>query len=255
MKRPPRTLLWVGGWAAGLTALSAPDPALATWQRTSQLIYNTAYTLPQGDFEIGLLSPLQWGIADGLQFSLHPMLLFVGSPNAALRWTVVDRSEAALALNVSYLASFLGEEDLDGRPKSGSRPCEPCGFPNRAQATATLSVPFGKQWLVSAGPGVGVDFLIHTDQTASQDAVLLEVHASAQWLITPEQLLMFHASGYVDLGRGELVEPLGQIVYALACGRMHLGLGLAVGAFPLAQTIDQLEHWYVYPFLDIWWRS
>jgi hypothetical protein len=56
-----------------------PDTNNALWLR------NTAYTLPENRFEIGLFHKANYGFSDNLQFSCNPILFFI-MPNLDLKW-------------------------------------------------------------------------------------------------------------------------------------------------------------------------
>jgi hypothetical protein len=230
-----------------LTAATA-DPASAAWVRTSQLTYNTAHTLDSGELEVGILSPLQYGISDRVQAAIHPVLLLIGAPNLSLRWRVTRNQPLTVALNFSATWSLLRREDaLGDLAETG---CTTCGNPGQLLVTTTASWAVSKTVLLSLGVGPALDFL---DLEPSR--FLAEIHGSALWTMTPDQLLMLHVAGFVKVvGQQEARLPVVQLTYARACGPVHVGVGVAIGDFPLARELDQSDEWFLYPVLDVWWR-
>jgi len=231
----------VGLLLAG-SLLGAPDQSRASWLRPSQLTFNTAHTLDRGVLEVGLLSPLQYGITEGLQLAIHPLLSLVGVPNVTIRWRPTPSTDAvAVGVNLGAIWSFLPEENAS----TGTL------VDNSFQVLATVSVSWSitKEVMLTlgAGPSVEYDFI--------DVGVAAELHASLLWLIDADQLLMLHAEGYVALSGPEpRRSPVVQLMYARACGVTHVGVGVAVGDFQLARAFDRKETWVLYPVIDLWWR-
>jgi hypothetical protein len=228
---------------------AAALPARAEWVRSTELTYRTAYTLQPGELEVGILSPLQFGVSERVQLGIHPILLLVGAINASFRWRITDESKIAVATDLDASLSLLAKEDTAGNPVSDAG-CPECGYPSRIRATMTVSFQLGPKVLLSVGGGVAVDLV---DLTFAR--FLAEAHASLIWRISQSQLLMLHGSGYIEaLGDGAPSLPNIQLMYAVSCGGANLGLGIAVGDFPVARTLQRIQDWVLYPVLDIWWR-
>jgi hypothetical protein len=81
---------------AVLTELSAQDNEnnLRNWS------IGTAYTLPEGRWEVGVFHPLRYGFSDRVEFAAHPILFFV-MPNFSLKWSQGSAGGFDLALRHS----------------------------------------------------------------------------------------------------------------------------------------------------------
>jgi hypothetical protein len=252
--------------AATLPVAYAPG-ALATWSDHADLIYDTAFTLDQGEFEVGVFSPLIYGVNDRVQLSMHPILLLILSPHAGLRWQMTPTGPWTAALNVEGTWSFLEPIDGAGREVQDDGACDGCGFPGSVHAWPTLSWVARPGLLLSAGAGPRLDFLdVRHEDTA------LVVHGSIQWLVDTENLLLIH--GTVDSRPwedGELRDPVLQITYAHAWGMLHLALGVAIGSFDIVfepgtvataagepggitTTAGDVETWPLFPVIDLFFR-
>lgn len=241
-----RTIL--AGLAIVLVLLSDLGAARGAWVRPSELTYNTAHTLEAGQLEVGILSPLQYGVSERVQVGLHPILLLIGAPNLAVRWRVTPAREVTVSLDLSAWWSLLRRENELAIPQSDG--CTNCGYPGQFQLTTTISWAVSRNVMLSVGTGPAFDFLDFEPY-----GVGAEVHGSLLWLITSDQLVMLHASGTFQIVGGQPQrEPVVQLMYARACGTMHVGVGLAFGDFPIAREFDTSESWFVYPVLDLWWR-
>jgi len=222
--------------------------AKADWLRTSELAFNTAFTVDRGELEIGVFSPLRYGVSEKVQFSTHPILILVGAVNLSLRWRVTPVQRVTVALNVSADVDLVNKEDIAGERSLGS--CVNCGVPSRFQTTATVSIGLSKSLLLSLGIGPSVDFV-----DFGYARLMAELHGSLIWMIDSKQLLLLHSSGYLNLeGPGEAKVPSTQLMYARACGNLNLGLGLAFGSFEVARNADEVHEWFAYPVMDLWWR-
>ena len=229
-----------------LCILSAP--ARGDWLRPSELTFNTAYTVDRGELELGVFSPLRYGISESLQFSTHPILILVGAVNVSMRLRVTPVQKVTVALNVSADVDLVNQENPAGARSPQS--CNGCGVPSRFQTTATVSFSLSRNLLLSLGVGPAVDF-IDVDYTR----LLAEIHGSLIWMIDAQQLLLLHSSGYVSMdGPGPKRVPSTQLMYARACDNLNLGLGLAFGSFQVARSATEVQDWFVYPVMDLWWR-
>jgi hypothetical protein len=251
---------------AALPMAWAPT-ALATWSDHADLIYDTAFTLDQGEFEVGVFSPLMYGINDRVQLSMHPILLLILSPHAGLRWQVTPTGPWTAALNLEGTWSFLEPVDGAGREVLDDGACDGCGFPGSVHAWPTLSWMATSRLLLTTGVGPRLDFLdLRHEDTA------LVTHGSIQWLMDTENLFMIH--GTVDSRPWEgsgFTDPVIQLTYAHAWGMLHLALGVAIGAFEIvfepttlataagepggvATTAGDVETWPVFPVIDLFFR-
>jgi len=249
-----------------LVCLSS-QPSGAVWADRADLIYRSAHTLDEGEFEFGIFTPLQYGVSDQVQISLHPILLLVLTPHASLRWRVLPEGPLTLALDVDVTWSFLDEVDAWGRQIVDNNACVECGFPGTLQLTATASWEFVEGFTWSFGAGAGMDVLDLDPQRG-----MLEFHTSLLWLIDSENLLMAH--GNINVHPWHAVptsREYFQLMYAHSLGALHLGVGVAIGDFLFVEdgsTVRSLpgrsdarvlyegrsHRLPVYPVLDIWIR-
>jgi hypothetical protein len=251
----------------GLAALLMTNSASATWSDHADLIYDTAFTLDQGEFEVGVVSPLLYGVNDRVQLSMHPILFLILSPHAGLRWQLTPTGPLGVAINLEGTWSFLEPVDSEGREVLDENACDGCGFPGSLHAWPTVSWHAAPGLLLSAGLGPRVDFLDlnHEDTT-------LVTHASAQWIIDPENLLMVHATMDTRPWKSsQISDSVVQVTYAHAWGILHLALGLAVGSFDIViepgtlssvantpggtvATSGEIDTWKIFPVLDLFFR-
>ena len=222
--------------------------ARAEWLRTSDLSFDTAFTVERGELEIGVFSPLRYGVSERVQFSTHPILILVGAVNMSLRWRMTPVQRVTLAVNVAADVDLVSNENSLGQRFQGA--CADCGVPSRFQTTATASVRLGKSWLLSLGVGPAVDFI-----DFGYVRFLAEVHGSLIWLVDSRNLVMLHSSGYLSFdGPGRTGMPSTQLMYARACNNLNIGLGVALGSFGIARSSAERHEWFAYPVMDIWWR-
>jgi hypothetical protein len=228
----------------------ASKAARAEWRRTSAIDWSTAYTLDEGALSVGVLSPLQVGVSDGLQVSVHPILLLVGKPSAALRYRLGPVETWTFALNVSATWSIIQRVDRDGREVNDTT-TGPTGFPGTVQLTGSTTVQVGREWLFTVGTGAAADFLGGTPYRG-----LLEFHAAAHWLPSARHLVMLQLSTLLDPTSGDpLVRPSAQLLYAWAASaRVQLGVGIAVGRFLWETGTEAAAEFNVFPILDAWFR-
>ncbi len=261
--------------AAQLLGAGGPlaSPARATWESPGDLIYGTAHTLEQGEFEVGLFNPLMYGISDRVQLSLHPVLLLILAPQGGIRWRFYDYGPLHLAANLESTFSFLDRVDNEGRRVIGDGACgSGCGFPGIVQTTVTATWEAADWLTLSVGGGPAVDF-----RDFAPHASLTELHASGQWRLGAEDLFMVHASTYLggadtaggpaDTGsRSNL-----QVLYAHAFGNLRVAGGVVLGETvlvtdePTVRTLPGRDDvviihdgattsFPIFPVVDLWLR-
>ena len=108
------------------TVLLSPQ-AHATWDEREDLIYRTAHTLNEGEFEVGVFAPLQYGLNDQVQVAIHPILLLVLAPHIATRWRYLPEDEVTMSLDFEVTWSFLDRVDQAGRRVLDQGACQGCG--------------------------------------------------------------------------------------------------------------------------------
>lgn len=250
-----------------LCALWAPS-AEATWEERADLIYGSANTLDNGEIEVGLFSPLQYGVTDQVQIAMHPVLLLMLTPHGALRWRILPDGSFTASVDVEGTWSFLDKVDnLDRRVLTDGRCGTTCGYPGSVQVTGTGSWEITQRLLLSGGGGLVTDFL-----DLNPMDIRFTARSSLAWVIDPDNLMLLH--GWLDLSPWdeERYGPWGaQISYAHAWGALHLAVGLAVGEFELvieretvrnlagdsgAQVVEagNVKTFPVFPMIDLWFR-
>ena len=263
LRRRPALLFTV----LALTCTLVTTSAKATWSDHADLIYDTAFTLDQGEFEVGVISPLMYGVNDRVQLSMHPILLLILSPHVGLRWQLTPTGPLSVALNLEGTWSLLEPMDSQGREVTDSAACDGCGFPGSIHAWPTVSWLAAPGLLLNAGAGPRLDFLdLNHEDTA------LVTHASIQWIINPENLVMLHGSFDArPWSDSSATNPVAQLTYAHAWGVLHLALGVAVGTFDIViepatlsmsatnpgttvATEGKVDTWNVFPVIDLFFR-
>ena len=170
-------------------------------------------------------------------------------------------------MNVEGTWSLLEPVDSEGREVTDSAACDGCGFPGSLHAWPTVSWHAAPGLLLSAGMGPRIDFLdLNHEDTA------LVTHASAQWIINPDNLLMLHSTmDSRPWSSSAITDPVVQLTYAHAWGVLHLALGVAFGSFDIViepatlssspleagspvATAGKIESWDVFPVIDLFFR-
>lgn len=225
--------------------------ARAEWRRTSDLQLNTAYTLEEGALQLGIVSPLMVGVTDAFQAAFHPLLLLLGQPTLALRLRVTPVDTVTIALNLAGGWSFVGKEDRDGNPEAAAADGTEVGYPGTLQLVGTMTIRLGRSALLSWGFGPTLDFLGGAPIRGAT-----EIHLSADWLITPEHLLMLQFSGYLPVTeRVRLVRPEAQLLYGWAISdRVQLAVGASFGEFLWSASQAGRTTFPVLPTADLWFR-
>ncbi|MGM0577713.1 MAG: hypothetical protein ACQEXJ_18445 [Myxococcota bacterium] len=213
-------------------------PALGAWAGRSDLTYGSAYTLDQGEFEVGVFTPLQYGVSDRVQVALHPILLLILAPKVSTRWRVTREGPVAFAVDVDATWSFLDQVDDEGRRLVDDAACrDECGFPGTAQLTGTVSWEPTDGLLLSAGTGPAADFL-----DVAPQRFMLAMRGSVLWLLGSDDLVMLHANTLLHPWSGSgTSRTTVQAMYAHAWGNIHLGAGIAVGDFALVVEEDTVR--------------
>lgn len=222
----------------------------AEWRRTSDIELNTANTLEEGSLSIGILSPLTVGVTDDFQAAIHPVLLLLGQPSLSLRMRLTPAGDVSAALNLGGAWSFIRRETSDGRTglEAGG---DKVGFPGTLQLTETTTFRVGGRVLLSAGGGVAVDFLGEDPERG-----LLELHASAHWLVTARHLLMLQVMGLLPFTeRVSLLRPTTQVLYVWSItSSVQLAIGLGLGDWPWRTSESGRTTVHLFPLLDLWFR-
>lgn len=222
----------------------------AEWRRTSDIELNTAYTLEEGSLSIGILSPLTVGVTDDFQAAIHPVLLLLGQPSLSLRMRLTPAGDVSAALNLGGAWSFIRRETIDGRTGVEAEG-DKVGFPGTLQLTETTTFRVGGRVLLSVGGGLALDFLGEDPERG-----LLELHASAHWLVTARHLLMLQVMGLLPFTEQvSLLRPTTQVLYVWSItSSVQLAIGLGLGEWPWRTSENGRTTVHLFPLLDLWFR-
>ena len=215
-----------------------PRPALSEFGGIRKVLDGTAYTLEEGDFTVGILGPIRYGILDELMIVTHPVLHLLLTPNGLLKWKAYD-GDAALSFNLGYIQTFLDSKE----------------FPGTLSFYPLVSFPITSRVSVSTQFGYLLDFepLTHGILFGSNLSVL----------ITDSDLISLHVQDEYYWDAEGLSTPTIILAYTHAFYRMRLKVGIAVGRFPIqvgtttrtnSEVVPDYRELPVYPVIDLWWQ-
>jgi hypothetical protein len=93
-------------------ALALSAPAVA---QSAHWVDDTAYTQPQGRWEIGLFGPLRYGLTDHLELSAHPLLaILMPNLSAKVSWANEDGWQIATRHGITYPTPLLRTFSREG---------------------------------------------------------------------------------------------------------------------------------------------
>ena len=214
-----------------MLALLLPGAAHAYWHNATDVLFGTAYTLPEKRMRIGVLKPMSYGVHDRLTLSTHPVLDLLLVLNAALRLRVVD-GPPTVSLAASYSQSFFVAEEATPE--------------GEARMFTLVSVPIGSHLILTGSAGFGQD-LARSEQ-------LVAGTVSAHVLLSPADIVMIQGDLEQRLGGQGEPEPGGALLYVRAFRRFRIGGGVAVGTFAASPISFLLEGKHrILPYVDAWW--
>lgn len=227
-RRPTSSLGRSTAWAwlllCATFASASPTAALATWERPRDILFGTAYTLPQGRVSIGALAPMAYGVHDRVTISTHPILDLLLALNASIRVNVVD-APLALSLGASWSQSFFVGTDDTGE--------------GDLRLVTLVTLPAARWLVLTATGGYG--------RRLGVDVESLHLTGAAHVRFGSQDILMMQGGLDRYFGDERGSEPSGALVYAHAFDQLRLAGGVAAGRFPFRD--DLLRIW---PYLDIW---
>lgn len=223
----------VAALALVIAATLFARPAKADYIDIRHVFAGTAYTLAQGDFVVGVIGPMSFGLVEELTLTTHPILDLILIPNVNLKWKFFDNDKVALAFDIAYIQSFLDTTVTD--------------IPGSLSPYMILTVPIKDVASVTLRAG----YVLELSPTSHG----LTYGADVSWLVTPSDLLSVGVSGqYHPDGRGADI-PTVTITYGHAWEQVRLTVGLAVGSF-MTRVGDNANDVFdipVYPVIDVWW--
>jgi len=232
------TAMWKRA-AAIAVILCWSTPAKAHWNAPSEVVHGTAFTLEEGEFVFGLLSPIAYGASDSITFITHPVMWLLLTPNASIRWRLNDMDNLSIALNLDVTQTLSLDDEssaqLDPRPQGQYN----LGFSG--------SLALGSRVILSAGTGYQRD--------VSPDNNKWAFSAGATVLFSPVHMLLLQGAATTTLEKSEIEDTHVMLMYAHAWDSVRASVGLAYGQFPivLGEQEEAVEV-PIWPVLDIWWR-
>jgi len=141
-----RAIVCIG--LVGLVVASVAPPAFADNAPWSG---RRAATLPRGRFEVGVFSPLRYGLTDRLELSAHPLAFFV-APNARIKIGINDSATWHIATRhtLSYptpLLKLISREGSGGVLPNTAKVPQIIALDNTVMATA--KAPYQRRWFTA----------------------------------------------------------------------------------------------------------
>ena len=208
-------------------------PANAGFGDIRRVFSGTAYTLSEGDFVVGVIGPMSFGLVDEFTLTTHPVLDLILIPNLNLKWKFFDNDKIALALDIAYIQSFLDTSVTD--------------IPGSLSPYLVLTVPIKDVASITARAGYVLEL--------SPSSHGLTYGADVSWLVTDSDLISVGIMGqYHPGGRGADI-PTVTTTYTHAWDRIRLSIGLAYGSFQtrVGDNANDVLDIPVYPVIDVWW--
>lgn len=213
--------------------LLPPARAEADFGDIRRVFAGTAYTLSEGDFAVGIIGPMSFGLVDEFTLTTHPILDLILIPNVNLKWKFFDNDKVAIAFDIAYIQSFLDTSVTD--------------IPGSLSPYFVLTVPVRDVVAITARAGYVLEL--------SPNSHGLTYGADVSWLITSSDLISVGVSGqYHPKGRGADI-PTVTTTYTHAWDTIRLSIGLAYGSFQtrVGDNANDVLDIPVYPVIDVWW--
>jgi hypothetical protein len=228
-----------------LLLVLAAGPASAVWNHPREIIHSTANTLEKGELIVGVITPLVYGISDDLTLMSHPVLVALLTPNAGLRYRLVDSEVVTFSVTVEGAATITTD---DGPLPNDDRPM------GHIYAGVAITFDIGQGVLLSVSTGYQHEFQQRTNGVRQDDdAVAFGV--GMDWLASPHSLFLLSLGSQYSTLNTKLEATTGSLMYAYAFDdSTRLGVGLAFGKFPVALDDDTSEVLPVWPVIDWWAR-
>ncbi|HOC99298.1 MAG TPA: hypothetical protein PKH54_05085, partial [Myxococcota bacterium] len=164
-----------------VACIHLPGRARADFGDIRNVFSGTAWTLQEGDFVVGIIGPMTFGLVDQFTLTTHPILDLLLIPNVNLKWKFFDNDKVALALDIAYIQSFLDTELTD--------------IPGSLSPYMILSVPIKDVAALTFRAGYVLEL--------SPNSHGLTYGAEVSWLVTAADLISVGVSGqYHPRGRG-----------------------------------------------------
>ena len=224
--------------AAAVAGMLAESPARAHWQSPWQIVHGTANTLENGEWMVGVLTPVIYGISDDVTFITHPVMWVLLTPNGGLRWRMWHNDRVAVSAAFEFSRTFL--EDAVDTEQADPRPL------GHVHGSALVSVRVGKSVILTLDTGY------QRDLEPADDAFVWS--ATVTWVMGTSHLLMAQGGARYSGKRDDVDDPSAMLMYAYAFDNLRLGIGVMYGDFPIVRDTGMPIRIPVWPVLDAWWR-
>lgn len=218
--------------------LTLAAPARADWTGPRDIVHGTANTLEQGELLIGIVTPAIYGITDSITLVVHPLNWLLLSPNAGLRVRVVDTE--LLRFSLYGEAAITIQDDDESSTVNDPRPLAHLNF------GALITFDVGGWVMLTAGTGYQADF------DPSEHNVYF--WGGVNWLINRSNVLLLQGGAHYAFGSDQVVRAQGSLMWAYAWDVARLGVGVAVGQYPVVRVSGVAAIAPVWPILDYWGR-
>lgn len=167
-----------------------------------QLTDDTAYTVPEGQLKVGLLT-LEYGITDSVQVGTLPLLDLALFPNALVEWRFANESWGAVSVTagVAYLHTRLLAAFVDDLPLADI-------FVAPIDLVGTF--PVHDDWSVSVGSAFTGNYLSGTfdddDFAGAASVSNLQLHSTIEWRMSSLVAMQLHARYLVFQSTGAAAE-------------------------------------------------
>jgi hypothetical protein len=203
------------------------------------VIHGTAFTLEEGEFVFGLMSPIAYGASDSVTFMTHPVMWLLLTPNASIRWRVTDIDDMSVALTLDATQTLSLDDEssaiLDPRPQG------------QYSAGVSASLSTGKRVILTANTGYRLDVAPDKNKWAFSGTVTV--------LLSPAHMVVLQGGATTDLQTMKTADTHAMLMYAHAWDSVRASVGLAYGQFPIVLGEDEeAVEVPIWPVLDLWWR-
>lgn len=241
-----------------------PSGADARWKNDRDVVHNTAHMLDPGEFMIGVFTPIHYGVSDSFSVGLHPIFELLLTPNISARYQIVSEP-FALTLAGSYVQTFIRELDEGG-------------FPGVVEGSLLASFSLGSGVILTPSLGYFVEFsttepepdtdvLVAADDVVDfatrveTEGIVLErrehgvtAGLGLNWIVNSGNLLIVQGSLSMSSATGDLTNAEALAMWAFAWDRARLGVGVALGNFPIRTGSEDVLSLPAYPVVDFWIR-
>jgi hypothetical protein len=223
----------------------------------------TAHTLPKGHIEVGIFAPLRWGMAEGLELEIHPLIAAV-SPHVALKKGWGEAAGFTLASRHGLALASRGLQFVARPGTGGLLPADieiPTTVTLDSRLLATRDLAEGTRLTLEARAEVGAPLAEGDWPTLDAPLLYARTHAAHGGVATAVGAMVEHGlsdtiTAVVDTDAwflpgaeaGWSVEARGAARWQPGDGfRAEIGAEFIAGAYPYG------TNWHVLPGFDLGW--